>query len=660
MLKLIACAQNGIMTTEPILATKAPLPDFSGNTPRAQYISPPSQDTISPEDRLKYINLFQSLGPVNNTLNGERAKQAFIRSNLPPTILQAIWNLADTRKSGSLNQTEFIIAMHYIENAMKGMTQLPPSLPSNIYASATGRSMTASPLVRSNTLQISSPPPVPMRSPVFKGATMTPVGITPEEYSKYQTFFRQLDTDQSGFVTGADAVVFFKHSKLPESDLARIWDLADTNSAGQLTEQEFAIAMHLINRRIAGGDIPNSLPAFNSIPQQQQPFPPPSQQQQQFPPRSQQEQVVDLLGLSSDFTGTPMSAPQPQQNTSDLQRTQSVIQSSVQTELTRAQNASNQLQNESQAVQELTRQIEEQKEILAKKKQEADEAERQLEAQKKKKEELTKELQMYKQEVKHFNSRVENIKEETEKLQKENAELEKQKSASQPALEKNSQDFFSLSASRPVAGGSSTNLFAKIAEDTTSPNSGATSPLQQQTKFDPFSGFKATQNKPSSPTVSLNKLKQETEIKRTGSPNVDISDIESKFPDLNTMEQNFTMTPTSPSFAQDKLPTSPKPASVVSPKSSAAVAPSPSVSTSKKEKSKYGFDLSAFEPPSSPFSGGDSKTSMKDELSSLFGSPSVSHAQTPATQQNTKTGFDDIFGTTTNNKSSFEDIFMQK
>lgn len=245
-----------------------------------------STDLVSPEDRQKYIGLFNSFGPENSILSGkvfilkdeetkgalinvrkiigERARNAFVQSNLPPATLQTIWNLADTRKSGSLNQTEFIIAMFYIERAMKGLNQFPPSLPASVYASATGRPA-ASPLVRNNTLQINSPPPVPMRSPVFKGRTVAPAfNMSPEEYHKYKTFFQQLDTDNSGFVSGSDAVVFFRHSKLPESDLARIWDLADTNSTGQLNEQEFATAMHMINRRVAGGEIPSTLPAFNT------------------------------------------------------------------------------------------------------------------------------------------------------------------------------------------------------------------------------------------------------------------------------------------------------------------------------------------------------------------------------------------------------------
>ncbi|GAN02001.1 epidermal growth factor receptor substrate 15 isoform X5 [Mucor ambiguus] len=740
IMKLIACAQNGIMTTEPILATKAPLPKFDGpgsanhaNSPfqhtqqQSQMPLPQRQasvsnmDVVSPEDRQKYIGLFQSFGPINNILSGERAKDAFIRSNLPPAILQNIWTLADTRKSGTLNQTEFIIAMHYIENAMKGATNLPATLPANVYASATGRSVPASPLVRNNTLQVNSPPPVPMRSPVFKGATTTKVDIAPDEYAKYQTFFRQLDTDNSGHVSGADAVVFFRHSKLPESDLARIWDLADTNLSGHLSEQEFAIAMHMINRRVAGGEIPNSLPAFNSIPD----YNPPLQQQQQQQQQQSQQQNVDLLGLSSDLNDTP-APPAPQQPqqpqtphymNADLARAQSTLQTDMTTERLRSQTAQSQLHLESQAVQELLRQIEQQKEELAKLRQQADDAEKQLEAEQKRKEELSKDLQMYKQEAKHFNTRIENAKEETTRLQAENAELEKEKQA-KSSMQSPTQsapsttaahDFFALS-SAPPANSPGGGLFAKVQEPV---SSSSFSPVmshhtgtsvnsqQQQPKFDPFAGFKATQQKnsaPVSPTVSLNKLKQETEQKRSLTPtsNVEISDIESKFPDLTTMEQNFAA-PSSP--APPAAPSSPSPAgaarSIGSPSLSTATATSPkpdnshlynnlfskpSVSPSmskstpaakKDPKSKYGFDLSAFEPPSSssasPF---ESKASMKDELSSLFGSPSINNAPLPNTASTTTTsqgtGFDDIFGASSssasnaNNTNSFENVFFQK
>lgn len=56
---------------------------------------------------------------------------------------------------------------------------------------------------------------------------------------------------------------FFGHSKLPSSDLARIWDLADTKQAGHLDLQQFAVAMHLIDKRLAGEQIPNMLTNVN-------------------------------------------------------------------------------------------------------------------------------------------------------------------------------------------------------------------------------------------------------------------------------------------------------------------------------------------------------------------------------------------------------------
>lgn len=73
-----------------------------------------------------------------------------------------------------------------------------------------------------------------------------------------------MNYERNWLVTGADAVHFFRHSKLPEQDLAQIWDLADTNQTGQLDERQFAVAMHLVNRRMAGGQIP---PTLYGIPQ---------------------------------------------------------------------------------------------------------------------------------------------------------------------------------------------------------------------------------------------------------------------------------------------------------------------------------------------------------------------------------------------------------
>lgn len=63
-----------------------------------------------------------------------------------------------------------------------------------------------------------------------------------------------------GFITGDQAVRFFSDSGLPEDILAGIWDLADINSEGQLSKDEFAVAMYLIRQQRKGDQLPTTLP----------------------------------------------------------------------------------------------------------------------------------------------------------------------------------------------------------------------------------------------------------------------------------------------------------------------------------------------------------------------------------------------------------------
>jgi EH domain-containing protein 1 len=49
-------------------------------------------------------------------------------------------------------------------------------------------------------------------------------------------------------------------SKLPNSILSKIWKLADVDCDGFLDIEEFALAMHLINVKVDGNELPNILP----------------------------------------------------------------------------------------------------------------------------------------------------------------------------------------------------------------------------------------------------------------------------------------------------------------------------------------------------------------------------------------------------------------
>ena len=49
-------------------------------------------------------------------------------------------------------------------------------------------------------------------------------------------------------------------SRLPSSVLRRIWALSDIDQDGQLDRDEFAVAMFLIDHKLAGNDLPDKLP----------------------------------------------------------------------------------------------------------------------------------------------------------------------------------------------------------------------------------------------------------------------------------------------------------------------------------------------------------------------------------------------------------------
>lgn len=49
-------------------------------------------------------------------------------------------------------------------------------------------------------------------------------------------------------------------SKLPNSMLSKIWKLSDVDRDGMLDADEFALAMHLINVKLDGNDLPSDLP----------------------------------------------------------------------------------------------------------------------------------------------------------------------------------------------------------------------------------------------------------------------------------------------------------------------------------------------------------------------------------------------------------------
>ncbi|EFR01342.1 EF hand domain-containing protein [Nannizzia gypsea CBS 118893] len=285
VMRLIGHAQAGRHPTEELALQPGPLPNFSGlNIDVPTATSPPPTGPplrvppLNPDDVAKFSALFNKSDTQNGYISGETAKQIFERARLPNEILGRIWNLADSMQRGALDATEFIIAMHlltaYKSGALRG---IPQSLPPGLYEAAARRVV-----ARNSTGSRSIPdvPPVPAIPKQFSGSSHVPRAqsplsqvhtgsdwlISPQDKAHFDSVFSTVDKARSGYINGDQAVGFFTNARLPEEVLAHIWDLSDIDSDGQLSRDEFAVAMYLVRQqRTTKEPLPQTLPP-NLIP----------------------------------------------------------------------------------------------------------------------------------------------------------------------------------------------------------------------------------------------------------------------------------------------------------------------------------------------------------------------------------------------------------
>lgn len=70
-----------------------------------------------------------------------------------------------------------------------------------------------------------------------------------------------MDRARTGFLSGVQARNVMVQSKLPQNILAQIWALSDMDADGQLSCEEFVLAMHLCEQATQGVMPPVVLPA---------------------------------------------------------------------------------------------------------------------------------------------------------------------------------------------------------------------------------------------------------------------------------------------------------------------------------------------------------------------------------------------------------------
>ncbi|RKO89245.1 hypothetical protein BDK51DRAFT_40476, partial [Blyttiomyces helicus] len=276
--------------------------------------------SVSQEEKDRFAKAFASCSPVNGLVTGESARELFLKSTLPLETLSKIWTLVDRSGTGKLAANQFNVAMFLITHIRSGkLSTVPSSIPPQLWNAvavsstppdspvvsfssstpgpassssfippASSGSFSAAPLSPA----IPKPPSVSIASPtidrrrttrlssvpVFGSAAESPAvpvewAIKEEEKANYDAFFDSIDTAKKGYLTGADCYSFLLQSKLPETILAKIWDLSDVSKTGDLSKDEFAIAMYLI-RNMSSGPLPATLPENLIPPSMRQPAPP--------------------------------------------------------------------------------------------------------------------------------------------------------------------------------------------------------------------------------------------------------------------------------------------------------------------------------------------------------------------------------------------------
>jgi len=83
--------------------------------------------------------------------------------------------------------------------------------------------------------------------------------VVAKDRYKYDEAFDNL-SPIDGKVSGALAKQEMLKSKLPNNVLGKIWKLSDVDKDGMLDADEFALAMHLMNIKLDGNDLPTELP----------------------------------------------------------------------------------------------------------------------------------------------------------------------------------------------------------------------------------------------------------------------------------------------------------------------------------------------------------------------------------------------------------------
>ena len=230
--------------------------------PDAKWTDMRFRNTLSLDEESVYAEFFRQLDAQGTEILAVDGCVAFFqKSGLDNVTLGRIWEKV-CPSSQSMNKECFYKAMRYIALVQSGMalshllgagnelfySQSPIPLPQMMSGSANSTVMTTStqPLVPMSSKN--NPHPHPHANAHSSGSATPPEVcplLTPQELNEHLSLFATVQ-EGNGRVSGGRVVPLFRRSGLNDTQLGNVWQLVDRNSAGSLSGEEFAVALHVI------------------------------------------------------------------------------------------------------------------------------------------------------------------------------------------------------------------------------------------------------------------------------------------------------------------------------------------------------------------------------------------------------------------------------
>ncbi|KAG6831412.1 hypothetical protein H0H87_005233 [Tephrocybe sp. NHM501043] len=164
------------------------------------------------------------------------------------------------------------------------------------------------------------PPPSPMIIPEAQKFTHSPTTATSAEIwdisstakATAEREFDAMDSLNVGYLEGDVLTNFMLRFQLAPEDLAQIWDLADLNKDQRLTREEFVVAIHLIEQRLQGAELPYILPPSMIPPSLRTRYPnTPLRRSATSPYQLKKSPIVETRSRNATVNGYPALPPKP-------------------------------------------------------------------------------------------------------------------------------------------------------------------------------------------------------------------------------------------------------------------------------------------------------------------------------------------------------------